>query len=68
MANEPRRRLTEARVADIYAEIGALEVRIAKLERRVDGGTVLAEEIGLATLRTLRRHQADQRKPSRGET
>jgi len=53
------RRLTGSRVTEIREELaevrGELVARIEALEQRPDAGEVLAEELGSAALRTLRR-------------
>lgn len=52
-------RMTPTRVAEIREELAELEgrltARIEALENRPDAGAVLAEELGQAALRTLRR-------------
>jgi hypothetical protein len=48
-------RLTENRVADLMAELGALGARVAALEQRVDPAQIVAEEFGKASLRALQR-------------
>ena len=71
MATRPRdRRLTESRVVELKEELARAHARVDELERRLEEregmGELLAEEMGAAALRALKRRQL-QRPPGAGE-